>query len=60
KRKDYGAAIGVLSTIMDIGQTIGPILSGYVLIALSFGGVFFMAGVLLLASALIFFIINEY
>ncbi len=54
KKKDYGTAIGVLSTIMDIGQTIGPILSGYVLIVLSFGGVFSMVGVVLLASALIF------
>jgi len=54
KRKDYGTAIGVLSTIMDIGQTIGPILSGYVLIAFSFGGVFSMVGIVLLASALIF------
>jgi len=39
---------------MDIGQTIGLILSGYVLIALSFGGVFSMVGIVLLASALIF------
>jgi len=54
KRKDYGTTIGVLSTIMDIGQTIGLILSGYVLIALSFGGVFSMVGIVLLASALIF------
>ena len=54
KRKDYGTAIGVLSTIMDIGQTIGPILSIYVLIAFSFGGVFSMVGVVLLISALIF------
>jgi len=60
KKKDYGTAIGVLSTIMDIGQTIGPILGGYVLIALSFGGVFSMAGAVLLASALIFFIIKEF
>jgi len=57
KRKDYGTAIGVLSTIMDIGQTIGPILSGYVLIAFSFGGVFLMVGAVLLVSALIFFLI---
>jgi len=57
KRKDYGTAIGVLSTIMDIGQTIGPILSGYVLIAFSFGGVFLMVGAVLIASALIFFLI---
>jgi len=57
KRKDYGTAIGVLSTIMDIGQTIGPILSGYVWVAFSYGGVFSMVGAVLIASALIFFLI---
>ena len=60
ERKDYGAAIGVLSTIMDIGQTIGPIISGYVLIAFSFGGVFSMVGFVLLASALIFSLIRNF
>jgi MFS family permease len=57
KKEDYGTAIGTLSTIMDIGQTIGPILSGYVLIAFSFGGVFLMVSVVLFISALIFYII---
>jgi len=54
KRENYGAAIGTLSTIMDIGQTIGPILGGYILIAFSFGGVFLMVGAVLLASAYLF------
>jgi len=58
KKGDYGTAIGTLSTIMDIGQTIGPILSGYVLIAFSFGGVFFMISIVLIISALIFYIIK--
>ncbi len=57
KKEDYGAAIGTLSTIMDIGQTIGPILGGYVLIAFSFGGVFLMVSIVLCISALIFYII---
>jgi len=57
KKEDYGTAIGTLSTIMDIGQTIGPILSGYVLIAFSFGGVFLMVSIVLIASALIFSIV---
>jgi len=59
KRKDYGTAIGVLSTIMDIGQTIGPIISGYVLIAFSFGGVFLMVGGVLFTSALIFSFVHN-
>ena len=57
KKEDYGAAIGTLSTIMDIGQTLGPILSGYVLIAFSFGGVFLMVSIVLFISALIFYVI---
>ena len=58
KKEDYGAAIGTLSTIMDIGQTIGPILSGYVLIAFSFRGVFLMVSIVLIISALIFYLIK--
>jgi len=58
KKEDIETAIGTLSTIMDIGQTIGPILGGYILIVFSFGGVFLMVGAVLLTSALIFSIIN--
>ncbi|NVM18647.1 MAG: MFS transporter [Candidatus Lokiarchaeota archaeon] len=57
KREDYGTAIGTLSTIMDIGQTIGPILSGYVLAIFSFGGVFLLVSIVLFISALIFYVI---
>ena len=57
KKEDYGAAIGTLSTIMDIGQTIGPILGGYVLFVFSYGGLFFMVSIVLFISALIFYVI---
>jgi len=57
KKEDYGAAIGTLSTIMDIGQTIGPILAGYVLSAFSYGGLFLMVSIVLFISALIFYVI---
>ena len=59
KKEDYGSAIGTLSTIMDIGQTIGPILSGYILIYLSFGGVFLMVSIVLFISALIFYLVKN-
>lgn len=58
KKEDYGSAIGTLGTIMDIGQTLGPIISGFVLIAFSFGGVFVMVSLVLFLSAIIFFIIQ--
>jgi len=54
KVEDYGTSIGILSTIMDIGQTLGPIISGYILVAFSFGGVFWMVGFVLLASCIMF------
>lgn len=56
KEEDIGAAIGILSTIMDIGQTIGPILSGYILVVFSYWGVFSMVGLVLILSSGIFFI----
>ena len=58
KKEDYGIAIGTLSTIMDIGQTIGPILGGYVLFAFSYGGLFLMVSIVLFISALIFYLIK--
>ena len=59
KKEDYGAAIGTLSTIMDIGQTLGPILSGYILIFFSFGGVFLMVSIVLFISAIIFYLVKN-
>ena len=54
KKDEYGAAIGILSTIMDIGQTIGPIISGYILVMFSHGGVFLMTGIVLIATGALF------
>jgi len=54
RKEEYGAAIGVLSTIMDIGQTIGPILSGYILVIFSYWGIFSMVGIVLLITTIIF------
>ena len=54
KAGNYGTSIGFLSTIMDIGQTLGPIISGYILVALSFVGVFWMVGFVLLTSCIMF------
>ena len=50
-----GTSMGFLSTIMDIGQTIGPIISGVILATvLQYNGLFTSLTVLLLASAVIF------
>ncbi len=51
-----GASMGFLSTMMDVGQTLGPIVSGIVLASFSqhYTALFASLGVILLASSLIF------
>jgi MFS family permease len=50
-----GASIGFLDTVMDIGQTIGPIISGFILAtSLQYVGLFPSLTLLLLVSCLIF------
>ncbi len=48
-KESSGAAMGFLSTIMDIGQTAGPIITGFILTtALGYLGVFWFLGLSLL------------
>lgn len=52
-----GTSMGFLSTMMDVGQAIGPIISGIILASvLSYNGLFSSLMLLLLASAAVFFI----
>lgn len=52
-----GTSMGFISTMMDVGQAIGPIISGVILAtALSYGGLFSSLTLLLAISAAIFFI----
>jgi MFS family permease len=54
-----GTSMGFLSTIMDIGQTLGPIISGVILATtLAYTGLFTSLTILLIASAVIFAILN--
>jgi len=51
-----GSSMGFLSTLMDVGQTIGPILSGVVLAsALQYTGLFASLSIVLLISSVAFF-----
>lgn len=44
----YGASMGFLSTIMDVGQASGPIITGFILSSAGFSGAFVtLAGILL-------------
>ena len=54
--KDYvGTAMGFLSTIMDIGQTLGPIITGFILATtMTYHSVFTSLTFILLVSCLVF------
>ncbi|MGA2680827.1 MAG: MFS transporter [Candidatus Bathyarchaeia archaeon] len=52
-----GTSMGFLSTMMDIGQAVGPIISGVILASiLSYSGLFSSLTLLLAASAAVFFL----
>ena len=56
QKESYGAAMGFLATIMDIGQTIGPIVSGIILAStLKYIGLFGSLGIVILITTGIFF-----
>lgn len=52
----YGSSIGVLRTIMDIGQTIGPVMTGALIAAWGYGVAFPALAAVLASSALVFVI----
>lgn len=56
--KDHvGTAMGFLSTIMDVGQTLGPIITGFILATtLTYYSVFTSLTIILLVSCLIFIV----
>ncbi len=56
QKESYGAAMGFLATIMDIGQTIGPIVSGIILAStLKYIGLFGSLGIIILTTTGLFF-----
>jgi MFS family permease len=54
KRGQFGASIGVLRTIMDVGQTIGPVLTGFVVGSLGYPVAFPVLATVLALSAVLF------
>lgn len=55
KQGQFGASVGVLRTIMDIGQTIGPVLTGFVVATWGYDVAFPVLGAIVASSALVFF-----
>jgi len=54
KEKSYGSAIGLLDTIMDVGQTLGPITFGLLLPVFYYYVSFFFVALILVAFSFIF------
>ncbi len=54
KARNYGAAMGVQGTILDIGHASGPILAGIMVKYFSYSSAFIMAAIFLVFAALLF------
>lgn len=55
KARNYGAAMGVQGTILDIGHASGPILAGIIIKYYSYSSAFIMTATFLVFAALLFF-----
>lgn len=49
----YGSSMGVLRTVMDVGQSIGPVLTGWVVGAAGYGAAFGLLAAILAGAALV-------
>ena len=49
----YGSSMGVLRTVMDVGQSIGPVLTGWMVGVAGYGSAFTLLSAILLCSALL-------
>ena len=48
----YGSSMGVLRTVMDVGQSIGPVLTGFMIGVAGYGSAFTLLAAILLLAAL--------
>ncbi|MBW8369956.1 MAG: MFS transporter [Thiobacillus sp.] len=48
----YGSSMGVLRTVMDVGQSIGPVLTGFIVGVAGYGSAFTLLAAILVAAAL--------
>lgn len=48
----YGSSMGVLRTVMDVGQSIGPVLTGWMVGVAGYGSAFTLLAAILVAAAL--------
>lgn len=48
----FGSSMGVLRTVMDVGQSIGPVLTGFIVGVAGYGSAFTLLAAILVAAAL--------
>jgi len=53
-KESYGAAMGFLATIMDVGQMAGPIFTGFIMVSSGYRGSFFSLGAVLMVVCVLF------
>lgn len=56
RRETHGSAMGILGSIMDIGHTTGPLISGIVASQFGFAVSFIAASIVLVAATVMFFV----
>jgi MFS family permease len=49
----YGSSMGVLRTVMDVGQSIGPVLTGWAVGVAGYGSAFSLLGAILVLAAML-------
>ena len=59
-KESIGVAMGFLATIMDVGQMLGPIVTGFILAAFGYSFSFFSLGATLLVFGLFFGVFQKY
>jgi MFS family permease len=58
-RASIGAAMGFLSTVMDVGQMLGPLVTGVILAVFGYTGSFLSLAVILVGVALLFAVLHR-
>lgn len=58
--KAHGAAMGVMETIKDVGQALGPIIMGLVLMYTTYKNAFMIVATLTLLATLIMYLIHKH
>ena len=59
KKDKLGASLGGLSSIMDIGQSIGPLITGIIITYFSFEAGFLVSFILAVVTASVFYFLNK-